>query len=378
MRIDTKVLHTGVEFDATTGAVSVPIYQVSTFKQKGVGEHAGYEYSRSGNPTREAVEKLVASLESGTRGFAFSSGLAAISTVLMMFKSGDHLVVSDDLYGGTFRVLDKVFSGFGLEVTYVDTSDLSMVRQAVRNNTRGIFIETPTNPLLKTTDIRGVVHIARQHELLVIVDNTMMSPYWLRPLELGADIVVHSATKYLGGHSDLIAGIAVTKDEALGDKLQFLQNAVGGILGPFDSWLLMRGIKTLALRMERHEENAGLLALWLQTLPQIKKVYYPGLPQHPGHEVAKMQAPGFGGMISFELETVEHALSFLKNLKLITLAESLGGVESLISLPAQMTHASIPPERRQALGLSDTLVRLSVGIENVEDLKEDILAALAR
>lgn len=377
MRYDSKVLHTGVEFDERTGAVSVPIYQVSTFRQKGVGEHSGYEYSRSGNPTREALEKAVAELEGGARGLAYASGLAAITGVLMLFRAGDHLVVSDDVYGGTFRVLDKVFNKFGLKVAFVNTSELTAVEQAIQEDTKAIFIETPTNPTLKVTDIKLIAEIAKKHNLLLIADNTFLTPYWQRPLELGADIVLHSGTKYLGGHSDLIAGVVIAKSEELGEKLHFLQNATGGVLGPFDSWLLMRGLKTLAVRMEKHEENARKLAEWLKNLPQVKKVYYPGLADHPGHELAKTQAAGFGGTISFELESPDQALSLLRNVKMITLAESLGGVESLISLPAQMTHASIPPERRQEIGVSDSLVRLSVGIENVEDLKEDILAGLA-
>jgi len=378
MRKDTKVLHTGVEFDERTGAVSVPIYQTSTFRQKSVGENYGYEYSRTGNPTREALEKAAAELEGGTRGLAFSSGLAAITTVLMLFRSGDHLLVSDDIYGGTFRVIDKVFKEFGLSVSFIDTSDPAAVEAGIKNNTRAIFIESPTNPLLKVTDIQAVAKIAGVHGLLVIVDNTFLTPYWQRPLELGADVVLHSATKYLGGHSDLVAGLVVVKDAKLGERLHFLQNATGNILGPFDSWLLMRGFKTLAVRMEKHEENARKLAPWLKTLPQVKRVFYPGLTEHPGHDIAKKQGTGFGGMISFELESPELALSLLKGLKIITLAESLGGVESLISLPAKMTHASIPPERRKEIGISDALVRISVGIENVEDLKEDIRLGLSK
>jgi len=376
MELDTKVLHAGHEFDAHTGAVSVPIYQVSTFKQQGVGIHAGYEYSRSGNPTREALEKTIAALENGAVGLAFGSGLAAISTTFMLFKKGDHIIAADEMYGGTFRVLDQVFKELGLEISYVDISDHTALDTAIQVNTRAIYLETPTNPLYKVLDIKAVSDITSSHDLLLIVDNTLMTPYWQRPLDLGADIVVHSGTKYLGGHSDLIAGLVVAKTAELGERLHFLQNATGGILGPFDSWLLMRGIKTLALRMEKHETNARELAPWLTTLPQVKKVYYPGLETHPQHNLAKQQAKGFGGMISFELDTPEQALRMLERLQLITLAESLGGVESLICLPAQMTHASIPPERRKALGISDSLVRLSVGIENAADIKADLLAAL--
>lgn len=376
MELDTKVLHAGHEFDTHTGAVSVPIYQVSTFKQHGVGVHAGYEYSRTGNPTREALEKTMAALENGATGLAFASGLAAISTTFMLFKNGDHIIAADEMYGGTFRVLDKVFKELGLEISYVDISDPAALGAAIQVNTRAIYLETPTNPLYKVLDIKTVSEISSSQHLLLIVDNTLMTPYWQRPLDLGADIVVHSGTKYLGGHSDLIAGLVVAKTAELGERLHFLQNATGGILGPFDSWLLMRGIKTLALRMEKHEANARELAPWLTTLPQIKKVYYPGLETHPQHNLALQQASGFGGMISFELDSPEQALRMLARLQLITLAESLGGVESLICLPAQMTHASIPPARRQALGISDSLVRLSVGIENVADIKTDLLLAL--
>lgn len=376
MKPDTKVLHTGFEMDVRTGAVSYPIYQTSTYRQEGPGVHMGYEYSRTGNPTREAVENIIASLEEGIRGFAFSSGMAAISAVLSLFSAGDHLVVSEDVYGGTYRVLSKVFSRAGIEVSYVDTSEVANIEKAIKENTRAVFIETPTNPLLRITDIKAVAQLCKDRELLLVVDNTFMTPYWQKPLALGADIVVHSATKYLGGHSDVVAGLVVVKDHDLGEKLHFIQNSTGGVLGPFDSWLLMRGIKTLGIRMERHEKNANELARWLGTLPQVKKVYYPGLPEHPSHEIHKNQAGGFGGMISFELESGEVAERMVRKLKLITLAESLGAVESLISIPSLMTHASIPEEERVKRGIKNSLVRLSVGIENVDDLKEDILAAI--
>lgn len=376
MREDTKVLHTGFEIDDRTGAVSYPIYQVSTYRQKGPGEHSGYEYSRTGNPTREALENVIASLEEGRRGFAFASGMAAITAVFMLFTKGDNIIVSDDVYGGTYRVLSKIFDNLGIEATYVNISELHQVERAIKKNTRAIYVETPTNPLLKITDINEVSRLAKKFNLKVIVDNTFMTPYWQKPLALGADIVIHSATKYLGGHSDVVAGLVVVKEKELAEKLHFIQNSTGGILGPFDSWLLMRGIKTLGVRMERHEQNARELSSWLVTLPDVKKVYYPGLSGHPGHEIQKKQAGGFGGMISFELQTPELADKLLRNVKLITLAESLGAVESLIGLPAKMTHASIPEGERKARGISDSLVRLSVGIENVEDLKEDILSAL--
>ncbi|WP_422444533.1 bifunctional cystathionine gamma-lyase/homocysteine desulfhydrase [Thermoanaerobacterium sp. DL9XJH110] len=377
MRPDTKLLHTGFETDEKTGAVSYPIYQVSTYRQEAPGKHLGYEYSRTGNPSREALEKVIASLEEGKRGFAFASGMAAITAVFMLFSKGDHVIVSDDVYGGTYRVLSKVFDRMGIEAAYVDTTDLTSIKKAIKSNTRAVFIETPTNPLLKITDIRAVAELCDTHSLLLLVDNTFMTPYWQKPLSLGADIVIHSATKYLGGHSDVVAGLAAVKDEDLGEKLHFIQNSTGGVLGPFDSWLLMRGIKTLGLRMQRHEQNANELAGFLTTLPQVKKVYYPGLPEHPGHEIQKRQAGGFGGMISFELASEELAEKMLRKLKIITLAESLGAVESLISLPARMTHASIPEEERKARGISNSLVRLSVGIEDVRDLKDDILTALS-
>lgn len=376
MHQETLVLHTGQEVDVRTGAVSVPIYQVSTYRQKGPGEHLGYEYSRTSNPTREALEKTAAALEEGSRGLAFASGLAAINTVFSLFNSGDRFLVSDDVYGGTYRILTKVFSRLGIDADFVDTSDLAAVAAAITPHTRALFIETPTNPLLKVSDIAAAAALAHEHGMLLLVDNTFMTPYWQKPLTLGADVVIHSATKYLGGHSDVVGGLAVTRDEKLGEELAFLQNAQGGILGPFDSWLLLRGIKTLSVRMERHEQNARELAQWLTTRPEVRRVYYPGLPTHPGHELAKRQARGFGGMVSFELQTAAQADRLLRRVRLITLAESLGAVESLINLPAKMTHASIPPERRQELGVTDSLVRLSVGIEHVADLREDILQAL--
>lgn len=377
MRIDTKLIHGGVFGDSVTGAVSVPIYQVSTYKQDGVGKHKGFEYSRTGNPTRAALESLIAELENGQRGFAFASGMAAISTVLSLFDQGDHLVVGDDVYGGTYRVLSQVFSRLGISASYVDTSDPAQVEKAIRPETKAIFLETPTNPLLKVTDIEAVAAIGRERDLLLIVDNTFLTPYWQNPLDLGADVVLHSATKYLGGHSDVVAGLVAVKDEELGEKLHFLQNAVGGILGPQDAWLMIRGIKTLGLRMRQHEESAKRLAEWLSKRSDLNRVYYPGLPHHPGHKVAARQARGFGGMISFDVGNGERAEQVLERNRLFTLAESLGAVESLISVPARMTHASIPPERRKELGITDGLVRISVGIEDCEDLLEDLEQALA-
>lgn len=376
MKLDTKLIHGGVFGDEHTGAVSVPIYQVSTYKQKRAGEHAGYEYSRTGNPTRAALEQLIAELENGEAGLAFASGMAAISAVLSCFNQGDHLVVGDDVYGGTYRVIAKVFQRLGIRATFVDTSDFRQVEAAILPETRAIYMETPSNPLLKVSDIRKIAQLAKAHGLLLIVDNTFMTPYWQNPLDLGADIVVHSATKYLGGHSDVVAGLVVTGKKVLGEELHFLQNSIGGILGPQDSWLLMRGIKTLGLRMKQHEQNARQIAKWLEEQKEVKVVYYPGLITHPGHETARSQARGFGGIISFDVGSEKLADQVLEKTCYFTLAESLGAVESLISVPARMTHASIPAERRAELGITDGLIRISVGVEDVEDLIMDLEQAL--
>lgn len=376
MKFLSKLIHGGNSEDPHTGAVSVPIYQASTYRQQSPGVHLGYEYSRTGNPTRAALEALTAELEEGLAGFAFASGMAAISTVLMLFRAGDHLVLSDDVYGGTYRVLEQVFNRFGLSYTPVDTSQVALVAAAIKPQTRAVFIESPTNPLLRVSDIEAVSSLAREHGLLTIVDNTFLTPYLQQPLALGADIVLHSATKYLGGHSDLVAGLVAVKSEELKKSLHFLQNAVGAVLGPQDSWLLMRGIKTLGVRMDRHQANAREIVRFLADQPQVTALYYPGLPTHAGHEVMQRQARGFGAMLSFEVATTKQAEQLLSRVKLITLAESLGGVESLISLPAAMTHAAIPAQQREKLGISDRLIRLSVGIEDVEDLKADLAAAL--
>jgi cystathionine beta-lyase/cystathionine gamma-synthase len=373
---DTLVLHTGNEVDGQFDALSIPIYQVSTYLQDVNGGTKGYEYSRSDNPTRSALEHAFAALEHGKFGYAFGSGLAAISAVFMIFSSGDHFVVSNVTYGGTYRLLTKVLSRMGMTYTPVDTSDLAAVKAAIKGNTKAVFVETPTNPMMAVSDLRAIAALCRKHGCKLIVDNTFMTPYWQNPLVLGADIVLHSATKYLGGHSDVVAGLAATLDPALAEQIHFLQNAMGGILGPQDSWLLMRGFKTLAVRMEKHEQNAMALARWLTTLPQVKKVHYPGLPEHPQHQLAKEQARGFGGMISFEVESAALADHFLSRLKIISLAISLGGVESLICVPGKTTHASFPPELLEQLGVNDRLVRFSVGIENVEDLKADLLQAM--
>ena len=374
MKKNSLLIHGGISTDEKTGAVNVPIYQTSTYKQSKFGENIGYEYSRTGNPTREALEKLIADIEGGTRGFAFASGLAAISAVLSLFKSGDKILITNNLYGGTFRILNQVFSNFNIKYEIVD--DFDKLDKQIKDDVKAVFIETPTNPLLDVIDIKKVSSIAKSKGILTIVDNTFMSPYLQNPLLLGADIVVHSATKYLGGHSDLVAGLAIVKDEELGEKLHFIQNATGGILQPFDSFLLIRGIKTLSVRMDRHEENARFIADKLSRSTNIKKVYYTGLKNHPGHEIQKSQASGFGGVISFVLNDNLNFKRFVEGLELITFGESLGGVESLACHPASMTHATLPKELRERIGITDNLIRISVGIEDKEDILEDIQKAL--
>ncbi|BAU26018.1 cysteine synthase /cystathionine gamma-synthase [Aneurinibacillus soli] len=376
MHIETKLVRAGVGKDPQTGAVSTPIYQVATFAHPKLGESTGYDYSRTANPTRTALEEVAACLERGSTAAAFASGMAAVTAVLHLFAPGDHLIVTEDLYGGTYRVLREVLNVYGVQASFVDTSDLKAIETAIQSETKGIFIETPTNPLMKISDIPGVVGLAQAHGLLTIVDNTFMTPYLQRPLELGADIVIHSASKYLGGHNDVIAGLVVTKDEELGERIRFIQNATGAILGPQDSWLLLRGLKTLALRVERQQYNAQVIAEWLCKQPQIEAVYYPGLANHEGYEVNRKQASGAGGMLSFTVKEEKLVPYLLENLKLVTFAESLGGVESLITFPARQTHADIPEEIRKQLGISDRLLRLSVGIENVDDILADIKEAL--
>lgn len=376
MKPKTRLIHGGIVGDEATGAVSTPIYQVSTYKQEAVGKFKGYEYSRTGNPTRHALEELIADVEFGHAGFAFGSGMAAISSVMMLFSAGDHVVLTDDVYGGTYRVINKVLNRFGLEFTFVDTGNLEEVEAAVKENTKAIFIETPTNPLLKVTDIEAVSAFAKSKGLLTIVDNTFMTPYLQNPISLGADIVVHSATKYIGGHSDVVAGLVVVNSAELAEQVHFVQNSIGAILGPQDSWLLIRGLKTLGLRMEEANSNAQKIAEFLEAHEAVGKVIYPGLESHPGRDLMHKQANGFGGMISFDVGSREKAGELLAKLKYFTLAESLGAVESLISVPAQMTHASIPIERRAELGIVEGLVRISVGIEDVEDLIEDLENAL--
>ncbi|MDT9002008.1 PLP-dependent aspartate aminotransferase family protein [Paucibacter sp. APW11] len=383
LAFDTRAIHGGQQPDPLTGAVMQPIYVTSTYRQQSPGVHQGYEYGRTHNPIRQAYERAVANLESGVQGFAFSSGLAAMATVLDTLDQGSHIVASDDLYGGSYRLFERVRKkSAGLSVTYVDSSNPENIRAALQPNTRLIWIETPSNPLLKLTDLRAVAAIAREHGAYAVADNTFASPWAQRPLELGFDLVVHSATKYLNGHSDVITGVVVVGGEArqapLREQLEFLHNAVGSVAGPFDSFLALRGLKTLALRMQRHSDSALQLAQWLQEQPKVRRVHYPGLESHPQHALAKAQTRGFGGMISAQLDTdLAGARRFLERVQIFALAESLGGVESLISLPALMTHASIPADKRAALGITDALVRISVGIEDVADLQRDLAAGLA-
>lgn len=376
--IKTKVIHGGISTDKTTGAVSVPIYQTSTYKQNGLGQPKEYEYSRSGNPTRHALEELIADLEGGVQGFAFSSGLAGIHAVLSLFSAGDHIILADDVYGGTFRLMDKVLTKTGIIYDLVDLSNLDDLKAAFKEETKAIYFETPSNPLLKVLDIKEISAIAKAHDALTLVDNTFATPYLQQPIALGADIVLHSATKYLGGHSDVVAGLVTTNSKELASEIGFLQNSIGAVLGPQDSWLVQRGIKTLALRMEAHSANAQKIAEFLETSKAVSKVYYPGLNSHPVHEIAKKQMSAFGGMISFELTDENAVKDFVENLSYFTLAESLGGVESLIEVPAVMTHASIPKELREEIGIKDGLIRLSVGVEAIEDLLTDIKEALEK
>lgn len=374
--INSLLIHGGIDGDETTGAVNVPIYQTSTYKQDGLGEDRGWEYSRTGNPTRAALEKLIADLEQGEYGLAFASGLAAINTVLSIFERGDKLIVSDNIYGGTFRILDQVFKNFGIEYKIVNTSNLEEVELAIDHTVKAIYVESPANPLLTVTDIKAVSNIAKNYNKLLIVDNTFLTPYLQRPLTLGADIVIHSGTKYLGGHSDTVSGLVVVKDSRLAERLYYLQNAIGGVLPPFDSFLMIRGIKTLGVRMDRHVANAEKVARWLVDSGYVQKVYYPGLETDPGYEVQKKQADGPGAMVSFVLDAKYDYRKFFKNLKLVTLAESLGGVESLVCHPASMTHAAIPKEIRESVGIVDELIRLSVGIEDVNDIIADLEQAI--
>ena len=377
-RLSTICLHAGQEPDPATGAIVTPIYQTSTYVQEELGKHKGFEYARTQNPTRLALERNVAAIEGGTAAFAFASGMAAIGAIASLLKAGDHVIVSDNVYGGTIRLFDQVLSRYHLSFAYVDTGDLEAVERAFTPSTRLLFVETPSNPLMRLTDLTAAAELAHRHGARLAVDNTFASPCIQRPLAHGADLVAHSTTKYLNGHSDGVGGIVVGVRDADIEWLKFVQNAAGAILGPFDSWLVLRGTKTLPLRMIRHSENGLALAEFLASHDRVKHVYYPGLPSHPQHALAKRQMLGFGGMLAFELGSLDRARRLLNGVRLMALAESLGGVETLVSHPATMTHASVPPERRAALGIADGLVRISAGIEDVEDLKEDLAQALSR
>ncbi|HET9951949.1 MAG TPA: cystathionine gamma-synthase [Candidatus Eisenbacteria bacterium] len=376
MGFSTDAIHAGQEPDPTTGAVTMPIYQTSTYVQEELGKHKGFEYARTQNPTRSALEKCLAVLERGERGFAFGSGMAATTTVTYLLRPGDHVIASNNMYGGTFRLFDQVVKHYGVAFSYVDTSDLAAVEAAWKPATKLLYVETPTNPSMIISDLSALAGLARSKGAWLCVDNTFMTPYFQRPIELGAHLVLHSTTKYLNGHSDMVGGAVVSNEPAISEKLQFLQNAVGAVPGPFDAWLVLRGLKTLPVRMERHDANARAIAGWLAKHPKISKVYYPGLPNHPGHELHKKQASGFGGMIAFDTGSLDGAARVLKAARLFSLAESLGGVESLISHPATMTHASVPRVEREKVGLTDGLVRISVGIEDLPDLQADLEKAL--
>ncbi len=377
MGFSTIAIHAGNEPDTATGAVSVPIYQTSTYAQESLGKHKGYEYARTQNPTRAALEKNIAALEGAKFGYAFASGMAATDTVLKLVKAGDHVLLGDNTYGGTYRLFARVLVDYGIEFDLVDTTDISKVEMAFKPNTKMVFVETPTNPVMSVTDLQAISDISHAHGAKVVCDNTFMSPYLQQPLALGCDIVVHSTTKYLNGHSDSVGGFVALNDEKDAEWIQFIQNAIGAILSPFDSFLVLRGTKTLAIRMEAHDKNGRQVANFLAEHPKVLKVYYPGLVSHPQHEIAKKQQKGFGGMVAFETGSLENAKKVLENVKLCILGESLGGVESLISHPATMTHASVPLEKRETLGITDGLVRISVGIEDVEDIIADLDQALA-
>ena len=382
MGFSTDAVHAGQTPEPRTGAVITPLFQTSTYAQKGPGEHTGYEYGRTQNPTREALEQNIATLESGKYGFAFASGMAAINTVAQLLKAGDHVIATENVYGGTYRFFTKIMEKFGLRLSWVDTSDLEAVRTAWRPETRMVFVETPTNPMLVLSDIEQIARLARERDALLVVDNTFLSPYFQRPLELGADLVLHSTTKYLNGHSDVVGGIVVTRREDLAERLAFLQNAAGGVPSPFDCWLVLRATKTLALRMRAHAENALRIAQYLHDHPKVERVLYPHLPSHPQHELALRQqktpygGSGSGGMVTFFVPDFATAQQVMRRLKLFIVAESLGGVESLACHPASMTHASVPPEMRAKIGITDGLIRLSVGVEDVDDLIADLDQAL--
>jgi cystathionine gamma-synthase len=378
MHIESLLAQAGLDRNDKTGAISTPVYHSSTFRHPALGASTGYDYSRTANPTRNVVESLVASLESGDKGFAFASGMAAITAVASLFSQGDHIVVSDDLYGGTYRLFDKVFSRFGVRAAYADSSDLAAFEAALTPQTKAIFIETPTNPMMKITDIKRAAALAASRNILTIVDNTFMTPFYQRPIELGADIVIHSGTKYLSGHNDVVCGFVVTASAELSERIGYLQNATGAILSPSDSWLVIRGLKTLALRMDRSQQNAVAIAAWLSLQKKVTRVCYPGLAAHPGYEIQKAQSSGFGSMISFSVNDAAHAEKIINSVRVISFAESLGGVESLITYPCVQTHADIPLEIRKRIGVTDTLLRLAIGIEHEDDLIADLDAAINR
>ena len=372
MAFATDCIHAGQEPEPHTGAVTIPIYQTSTYVQPELGRHKGYEYARTKNPTRSALEANIAALERGKYGHCFASGMSAVDVVFRMLKSGDHVIAGEDMYGGSYRLFSRVLEKFGLQFTYVDTTNVDAVRAALRPETKIVYLETPTNPMMRVTDLAACAEVAHKAGALVVVDNTFSSPYIQRPIELGCDIVLHSTTKFLNGHSDSVGGVVVSNSDEVAEKIGFLQNAVGAILSPFDSWLVLRGVKTLSVRMKRHEENGMAMAQYLSHHEKVKKIYYPGLPDHPQHALAKRQMNGFGSMISFELGSRDNAKAFLDRVRLCSLAESLGGVETLISHPESMTHGSVPPETRKRLGITPGLVRISVGIEDIEDLVADL------
>lgn len=376
MRFATKLIHNGNEMDKNTGALSIPIYQVSTYHLRDIDQPQEYEYSRSGNPTRKALEETIAILEGGDKGFAFASGMAAISSVLSIFSSGDHIIVSQDVYGGTHRIITSFFARYHLSASFVDTTDIDAVKKSITPNTRAIYVETPSNPLLKITDLRSIVKIAREHNLITIIDNTFMSPYLQRPIELGFDIVIHSATKFIGGHSDVIGGLVVVKGAELSQRIYSVQNGFGAILGPQDSWLLLRGLKTLKVRLDYQQDSAQKLAEYLQKNKNVKQVYYPGLQNHEGRDIHYSQADGAGAVLSFKTIDAEKAKSFMKKIKLAAVAASLGGVETIVSYPSKMSHAAVPKSERERLGITDDLIRVSVGLEDIEDLIEDFEKAL--
>lgn len=379
MKFSTKAIHAGQEADKTTGATIVPIYQTSTYTQEEIGKHKGYEYTRTGNPTRAALEECLAALENGKYGLSFSSGLAASAAVLSILRSGDHVVAMDDLYGGTYRLFEKIYSPMGISFTYVDGTNIEKLESVIKPETKLIWLETPTNPLLKIADIQAMANIASNNKVYLAVDNTFATPYFQKPLDLGADIVVHSTTKYIGGHSDVVGGAVILKNKHLYEQIKFYQNAAGGVPGPFDAWLTLRGLKTLAVRMKEHHANAQTVAEFLSGHPLVKSVHYPGLTNHPQYDLAKKQMSGFSGMISFEIQGgFEEANNFMKNLGVFSLAESLGGVESLACYPPAMTHASIPREERKKRGITDSLIRLSVGIEDISDILDDLEQALLK